>query len=124
MSRYKILHVDDDRDIRDLAYLALAEIGDLNVLQCSSGADALSALAEFAPDLILLDVMMPGLSGEETFEKIRDRKEHAHVPIIFVTAKGDHDVRDRLIQLGAADVVTKPFDPITLAGRLKAIIET
>lgn len=123
MSRYKILHVDDDRDIRALTHIALAEIGGFSILQCSSGADALSALAGYAPDLILLDVMMPDLSGEDIIERIKSRDEHAGTPIIFLTAKADHRARDRLIELGAKDIITKPFDPITLASRLREIIE-
>lgn len=123
MPRYKILHVDDDRDIRALAHIALAEIGDFDVRQCSSGADALSALEDFAADLILLDAMMPGLSGEDTLKKMQDGMRLANTPVVFATAKIGAADYERLMKLGATDVIAKPFDPITLAGRLLKIIE-
>ncbi|KKO02438.1 hypothetical protein LCGC14_0103930, partial [marine sediment metagenome] len=81
----KILHVDDDADIRTIAHIALVTVGGFDVLQCESGQQALDRAEEFAPDLILLDVMMPGMDGEETLRSLRKLATTKDTPAIFMT---------------------------------------
>lgn len=116
-----ILHVDDDEDIREITRFALTEISELSVTQCSSGPDALAVLEELKPDLILLDAIMPEMSGEETFARIRRRPDAAHIPVVFMTARSEESVKKELLGLGADAVIVKPFDPFTLASELEAI---
>jgi CheY-like chemotaxis protein len=117
----KILHVEDDPDIREIALMALEVVGGLDVEQCASGADALERAPGIAPGLLLLDVMMPGMSGDETLTALRKMPQFADTPAIFMTAKAQLSEVDRLKQLGALDVITKPFDPMTLADQILKI---
>lgn len=117
----KILHVEDDPDIREIALMALEVVGGLDVEQCVSGADALERAPGIAPGLLLLDVMMPGMSGDETLTALRKMPQFADTPAIFMTAKAQLSEVDRLKQLGALDVITKPFDPMTLADQILKI---
>jgi len=117
----KILHVEDDPDIREIALMALEVVGGLDVDQCASGADALERAPGIAPGLLLLDVMMPGMSGDETLTALRKMPQFADTPAIFMTAKAQLSEVDRLKQLGALDVITKPFDPMTLADQILKI---
>ncbi|GHE00074.1 chemotaxis protein CheY [Defluviimonas sp. 20V17] len=117
----KILHVEDDPDIREIALMALEVVGGLDVVQCASGAEALERAPGIAPDLLLLDVMMPGMSGDETLTALRKVPQFSETPAIFMTAKAQHSEVDRLKELGALDVITKPFDPMTLADQIISI---
>ena len=115
----RILFVEDDPDIQVVATLALESLGGFSVLACGSGTEALARFDEFAPDLVLLDVMMPGMDGPETLSALRRRP--SDVPVIFMTARVQtHEVL-RYRELGAAEVIPKPFDPMTLADTVKTI---
>jgi len=115
-----ILHVEDDEDIRSIALMALQTIGGFNVVQCSGGQDALEKVQEFTPDLFLLDVMMPGMSGIETQEALRKMPRFADTPVIFMTAKAHREEIDEFKDSGAIDVITKPVDPVTLSDQVRA----
>jgi len=115
------LLVEDDPDIQDVAKLALEAIGGFNVQTCSSGVDALEEGPKYDPDLILLDVMMPGLSGPETYVELRKIETLRNIPVIFLTARAQQADVDHYKSLGAIDVVSKPFDPMTLASTLQTI---
>lgn len=117
----RVLHVDDDADIREIARLALEAVGGLEVLSCASGTDALREGPGFRPDLILLDVMMPDLDGPATMQALRRLKELESVPAIFMTAKAGAEEKRDLLGLGAIGVLVKPFDPMTLAAQVRAI---
>lgn len=117
----KVMHVEDDMDIREIALIALETVGGLEVVQCESGAMALEMAPKEKPDLFLLDVMMPGMSGDETLLALRQMPEFADTPAIFMTAKAQQSEVDRLLEMGALDVITKPFDPMTLAEEILAI---
>ncbi|MEI4469962.1 response regulator [Frigidibacter sp. MR17.24] len=117
----KIMHVEDDPDIQEIAAIALEMIGGLEIVQFSSGAVAIERAAAEAPDLLLLDVMMPGLSGEQTLLGLRALPGFATVPAIFMTAKAQETDVESLIALGALGVITKPFDPMTLADEVRAL---
>ena len=116
-----VMCVDDDADIRAVTELALRDVGSLEVTMCASGRDALQALAHTNPDLVLLDVMMPEMDGVETLEKIVSEPRTASIPVVMMTAKAQpHEVASYK-QAGATDVIAKPFNPMTLASRLREI---
>jgi DNA-binding response OmpR family regulator len=120
----RILYVEDEPDIRAVAKLALEMVGGYTVMLCSSGEEALREAAAFAPDMILLDVMMPGLDGPATLKGLREQASLARVPAAFMTAKVQSAEVAHYKSLGALDVIPKPFDPMTLASQVKAIWET
>src|SRR4051794_27312982 len=83
----RILFVEDDPDIQTVARMALEALGGFTVLACNSGAEALAKVDGFVPDLVLLDVMMPGMDGPTTLEALRKRSTCREVPVVFMTAK-------------------------------------
>lgn len=117
----KLLHVDDDEVILEIAKMALEISDDIKVVQCISGQDALRKVNEFIPDVFLLDVMMPGMTGQQTLEKLRERPSLKNVPVIFMTARASATNQD-LFNLGAIDVIDKPFDPMALSVRIKSAL--
>ena len=117
----RILMVEDETDIQMIARLALEAVGGFEVDVCGSGAEALARAPAFAPDLILLDVMMPGLDGPGTLEALRRTPAIAEVPIVFMTAKVQAQEVAHLKALGALDVIAKPFDPMTLSSTIRNI---
>lgn len=123
MNPLDILHVDDDESIRELTQLSFALSGDGVVRSAASGADALDILStDYRPDLILLDVMMPALDGPGLLPLIRALEGHADTPVIFMTAQSQDTEIQRLMNLGAAGVIIKPFDPLTLSGTVRALL--
>ena len=119
----RVLLVEDDRNVRRVAQLALEMVGGLKVCACESGAEALEAVAEFQPQLVLLDVMMPDMDGPTVLRRLRERPETASIPIVFLTAKVQNEELRQLRALGALDVISKPFDAMTLANSVKSIWE-
>jgi two-component system OmpR family response regulator len=117
----RVLYVEDDADIRTIAVLALEAVGGLTLCSCASGAEALAAATAFAPDLLLLDVMMPGMDGPTTLARLRELPATAATPVAFMTAKVQANEIEHYKSLGALGVVTKPFDPMTLAGQLQQL---
>ena len=120
----RILYVEDEPDIRAVAKLALEMVGGFTVKICESGEEALREAAAFAPDMILLDVMMPGIDGPTTLKGLREQASLAKVPAAFMTAKVQPTEIAHYKSLGALDVIPKPFDPMTLANQVRAIWET
>lgn len=119
----KILYVEDEKDIQAIARMALEMVGKFTVRACSSGAEALAAIAEFKPDLILLDVMMPDMDGPTTLARLREHPSGAGIPAVFMTAKVQAHEIENLKQAGAAEVIAKPFDPMTLSDSIRRIWE-
>lgn len=117
----RILYVEDEPDIQAIAKLALEVVGGLELKVCSSGEEALECAESFAPDLFLLDVMMPGLNGPDTLRALQDIPAVAGLPAIFMTAKVQPTEVTAYKALGAIDVIAKPFDPMTLADQIKEI---
>ena len=117
----KVLCVEDEADIRTVAELALAAVGGFTVLPCSSGAEAIEKATAFKPDIMLLDVMMPGMDGPDTLTALRALPGMATVPAVFLTAKALPSEVARYRKLGALDVIAKPFDPMTLADQVRRI---
>lgn len=117
----KILVVEDEPDIQTVAEIALSAVGGFDVLVCASGDDAVASAFAFAPDLILLDVMMPDLDGPATLQKLRGLPGLDRTPVVFMTAKVQpHEIAQYRV-LGALGVIAKPFDAMSLASDLRAI---
>ncbi len=119
----RILYVEDEPDIQMVARLALEALGGFTVEICSSGDEALKRATGFQPQLFLLDVMMPGMDGPSTLRMLRTQPQFANTPVIFMTAKVQPNEIADYKALGAEDVISKPFDPMTLASRVKEIWE-
>ena len=112
-----IIYVDDEEDIREVALIALEDIGGFVVKAFASAMALLQALPP-PPDLILLDVMMPGMDGPALLRELRKKPGFASIPAIFMTAKVQPSEVQALLADGAIGVVAKPFDPMTLAGEI------
>ena len=117
----RIVFVEDDPDITELIDIALNTIGGMSAVGFSSGHTAIREAGAHAPQVILLDVMMPDIDGPETLKELRKLSDFEHVPAIFLTAKVHPNEIQRLRDLGANGVISKPFDPMTLADKLRAI---
>ncbi len=117
----RILYVEDEPDIQAVAKLALEAIGGFTVEICSSGQEALDRAPAWAPQLILLDVMMPGMDGPTTMRKLRELPGLSATPVIFMTAKVQPPEVLEYKAMGALDVIPKPFDPMLLAATVSSI---
>jgi len=117
----KILYVEDEPDIQAVARIALESVGGFILEVCSSGFEALEKGPDFKPDLLLLDVMMPGMDGVSTLQELRKQPGLENTPAMFMTAKVRPSEIDQLRKEGAIDVIPKPFDPMTLSENLKSL---
>lgn len=120
---YRVLHVEDEPDIREVVKLSLALDPDLSVKSCEGGADALSEAAAWLPDVILMDAVMPGMDGPEIFANLRNDRRTATIPVVFMTARAQESEIARFMALGAAGVIAKPFDPLSLAKSVRACLD-
>jgi two-component system OmpR family response regulator len=124
MSALRILHVDDEPDIRDLVEISLGLDPAFTVRSCASSEEALGVVADWSPHLILVDVTMPGLDGPAMLARLRANPQTAQIPVVFMTARAQTKELERFKALGAIGVIPKPFDPMTLAevvrGHLRA----
>jgi two-component system OmpR family response regulator len=118
-----LLYVDDDSDIREIVAMALGLIDNLKVHTSASGEQALGLIPGLKPDLVLLDVMMPGMDGPTVFGRMRANTEQPICPVIFVTAKALPREIAHFRELGAAGVIAKPFDPMDLGRQVLQIWE-
>jgi two-component system alkaline phosphatase synthesis response regulator PhoP len=123
MNTRKILIVDDEDDIREVAQLCLEIVGGWEVTPASSGREAIAAARVIRPDVILLDVMMPDLDGPATFRLLQADPESRSIPVILLTAKVQAHDRKQFADLGVLGVIAKPFDPLTLADEIGARLE-
>jgi len=119
----RLLYVDDDPTLTLLTRISLERVGGFTVRTCASGTEALSVVEAFAPDLILLDVMMPVMDGPATLRALRELPSLDLVPVVFMTAKVQDAEMARYRELGAADVIGKPYDPVKLPELVRAIWE-
>lgn len=117
----RVLHIEDDLSIQEVARVALEIVGGFRVVSCSSGKEGLEQVEKFAPHVILLDVMMPGMDGPETLVHLQQMPSLSQVPVIFMTAKVQGSELHEYHQLGAAGVISKPFDPMTLADQIRTL---
>jgi DNA-binding response OmpR family regulator len=117
----KVLVVEDNANIRKIVTVALEKVGGLTVCACESGAQALESVGEFGPQLILLDMMMPGMDGLTLLRLLRERADTAGIPVVFLTAKTTPNEVNAMREAGALDVIGKPFAPRTLHTTVKGI---
>ena len=117
----RILYVEDEPDIRMVAQMALQAVGGFTVIACASGQEALDAAPGASADLLLLDVMMPGMDGPSTLKALRALPATANTPVIFMTAKVQAAEVAVYKGLGALEVIPKPFDPMELSAQIQRI---
>jgi len=117
----RILYIEDEEDIQVVTKIALETVGGFTLLVCGSGAEALNEAPEFRPQLILLDVMMPGMDGPTTLKSLRTLPGLDKTPVVFMTAKVHPSEISNFKQMGALEVIAKPFDPMTLASKIRDI---
>lgn len=117
----RILYVEDEESMRTIVQVALGDVGGFSLRSCRSGEEALATVRAFNPQLILLDVMMPGMSGPEILTRLKSTPETHDIPVIFMTALDDEEEIERYRALGAAEVILKPIDPANLAEDVREI---
>ncbi len=114
----RILVIDDEEDMREIAQFSLETMGGWEVITAAGGSEGLALALTQAPDAILLDVMMPDMDGPSLFEKLQANIATQHIPVILLTARVQPAEQRRFVQLGVKAVIAKPFDPMTLATQL------
>lgn len=114
----RILVIDDEDDIREVAQLCLEMVGGWEVLTASSGSEGLALAAAERPDAILLDIMMPDMDGLATFQKLQSNTATDYIPVILLTAKVQSTDRNQFAKLGLTALIAKPFNPLHLAGQV------
>lgn len=117
----RILYVEDEEMLRIVTNMALTRIGNFTVELCDSGTKAVEAAKRFRPDLIMLDVMMPGMDGPSTLRALQADPETAEIPVIFITAKVQPREIEAFRALGVIDVIAKPFEPMSLANKIRSL---
>jgi CheY-like chemotaxis protein len=122
MTAIRILHVDDEPDIREVVEISLGLDQGFATRSCGSGEAALVAAIDWRPDIILCDVMMPVMDGPATLMRLRENALTANIPVIFMTARAQTRELDRFRSLGALGVIPKPFDPMTLAASVRSYV--
>ncbi|NHC22030.1 response regulator [Nocardioides sp. IC4_145] len=118
----RALVVDDDDSIREITQLALEVVAGWEVVTAESGAQAIDLAAEHRPDVVVLDLMMPGMDGLTTFRHLQAQESTAGIPVVLLTAKvqvGDRQLWD---EMAVAGVISKPFDPMALAGEISTML--
>ncbi len=119
---HKILIIDDEDDIREVAALSLQTVAGWDVIVASSGAQGVARASEQQPDAILLDVMMPGMDGPTTFRELRKNPATARIPVLLLTAKVQGSDQRRFADLGVQAILFKPFDPLTLSSQISSAL--
>lgn len=120
----RILLIEDDPDIQKMVRLSLKYQGNHEVSAASGGREGLEKAAAENPDLILLDVMMPEMDGYETIKQLKSQAGTRHIPVIFLSARAQQAEIQKGRELGAIGYLVKPFDPMTLASQLEAILNS
>lgn len=119
----KVLILDDEPDIRFLVTLGLTRFGSMQVSEAADGDEAVALAVENPPDVILLDVLMPGIDGPGVLARLRAEPAVASVPVIFLTANPTESDVAHLLRLGARGVIPKPFDPVTLGDQIRSLLD-
>jgi CheY-like chemotaxis protein len=120
----KVLIVDDDPAIQRMAMMSLSRIGKWEVVVAESGQQAIEEAQKAIPDVILMDVMMPRMDGPSTLRLLQQHEDLARVPVIFMTAKVLREEMESYTELGAAGVIKKPFDPLTLPASIRKLLDS
>lgn len=121
MAKATILVIEDDQDIRELLAYTLGKEG-YTVIQAPSGEAGLKTIKDGKPDLVVLDVMLPGLDGLEVLRKVKNDQKLRNIPVILASAKGEETDIVSGLELGADDYVTKPFSPRVLVARVRTAL--
>lgn len=116
-----IFCIDDEEDILEIAKLCLEMVAGFQVTCCNNAAHAIEKIRQAKPDLILLDMMMPGMDGATALGVLRNDPELSHIPVIFMTARVQQSEISEYIDKGAAGVLPKPFDPMKLSEQITTI---
>ena len=124
MALERVMHVEDDESIRAVAEIALTDVAGFTLLSCDSGQSALAQAEAFAPQLILLDVMMPQMDGLQTLAALRQIPALAKTPVVFMTAKIQQAEKQRYLDAGAVGIIEKPFEPMELGEMLNRFFST
>ncbi|MDP3505637.1 MAG: response regulator [Myxococcales bacterium] len=119
----KVLLVDDEEDIRKIGRLSLQAVGKFETVIASSAAEAIALAASERPDLILMDMMMPGMDGLEALAELKRDPALAAIPVLFMTARVQRTEVDQYLRLGAIGVIQKPFDPMLLPSEIRRILD-
>lgn len=122
MTAKRILVIDDEEDIREVAQLSLEMVGGWEVLTAGSGSEGIAKADAEQPDAILLDVMMPDMDGPATFAQMQRHSGTQHIPVILLTAKVQATDQRRFAELGVAGIIAKPFDPMNLANQVAKVL--
>jgi two-component system, OmpR family, alkaline phosphatase synthesis response regulator PhoP len=118
----RILIIDDEPDIREATQVCLEMAKGWEVFTAGLGREGIAIAISEQPDVVLLDVMMPDVDGLATFAEMRSRPEAQHIPVILLTAKAQSADRHRFTQFQIAGIITKPYDPMTLADQIMEIL--
>ena len=118
----RVLQLEDDPDILEICEMALGMEEDIVLLQCTSGDEAIAKAQEFKPDLLLLDVMLPTMSGTDALEHLRKLAGLEKVPAVFFTARLQKGEVSALLARGASRVISKPFDPLSLGREIAEVV--
>ena len=120
--RRRVLMIDDDADIREVAALSVETMGGWEMLQAATGAEGIAKAELERPDAILLDLMMPDVDGRTTLVRLKSNEKTATIPVVLLTAKTQGMDLDELKTLGLADMLPKPFDPLTLCSDISRLL--
>lgn len=123
MKLTRVMHVEDDESIRMVAEMALVDVAGFELLSCDGGQSALEQVEDFAPELILLDVMMPKMDGLQTLAELRQLPTLTATPVVFMTAKIQQAEKQQYLDAGAIAVVEKPFEPMELGDKLRELYQ-
>ncbi|WP_366946492.1 response regulator [uncultured Bradyrhizobium sp.] len=123
MTAFRVLHIDDDQDIRRIVQLSLGTQVDFNIRSCASGREAIAVATEWAPQLIICDVMMPEMDGPTTLARLRERPTTCSTPFVFMTARAQPHELEQFSALGASGVITKPFSAKELCDSVRRLLE-
>lgn len=117
----RILYVEDEASMRAIVQVALEDMGGFELRLAATGQEALRIAAEYDPQLIIMDVMMPGMNGPATLRAMREIPALSNVPVVFMTAMDDQEEIQGFKEMGVADVILKPIDPTVLAKDVEEI---
>jgi CheY-like chemotaxis protein len=119
----KILIAEDERDIRDLVTFSLRGLGNFEVVQAANGAEAVDRARAELPDLILMDVRMPKMTGYEACKKLKEFDNTKDIPVIFLSAKGQESEIQQGLAAGAEEYILKPFAPDELVNQVRGVLK-
>ncbi|MEC4803035.1 MAG: response regulator [Jaaginema sp. PMC 1079.18] len=123
MTNKSVLVIDDDDGVREIIQISLEAAAGWQVLTAASGSAGLQVAADQQPDAILLDVMMPGMDGAETFRRLQASPDTQHIPTILLTAKAKMSEQQQYMNLGVTGIITKPFEALNLVRQIQQILK-